>query len=245
MYKRKFMNFEVKDLTEAGSFKGYGSVYDVLDLKGDVMKPGVFAKSLTDWKAKGKLPPILWQHKYDQPVGPYTKMNEDGKGLYTEGQLLINKVQQASEAYALLASGAINGQSVGYNTEDEEYDAKAGVWNVKQADLWECSIATFPANTFAVIDEVKNLIASGTMPTVRQFEKLLRDVGISKAHAVEVASKGWAPIYARRESEQEAASKSGESPDAKLDSIVDLISTKHFDFKLGSPNSIVGKYLND
>lgn len=225
MYKRKFFHFEIKSLDTKGSFAGYGSVYDVLDLKGDVMKPGVFAKSLASWNAKGKLPPVLWQHDSRSPIGPYTKMVEDGKGLYTEGQLLIKDVQQAREAYALIDAGAINGQSVGYNTNDEEYDAKAGVWNVKEADLWECSIVTFPANTEALIDEVKSCMAHGVKPTVKQFENHLRELGFSKSEATAVASGGYTRLL-RSESEAGGSERAGVSPD--LDSILDLIAKKTF-----------------
>jgi uncharacterized protein len=233
MYKRKFFAFEIKSLDDKGSFSGYGSVYGNVDLKGDVMQPGVFAKSLAAKAENGKVVPVLWQHKSDTPIGKYTKLAEDGKGLYTEGQLSISgpyASQQAKEAYGFMKDGVITGQSVGYNTKDEEYDPKGGVWNVKEADLWECSIVTFPANTDAMIDQVKHAIEHGTMPTVRFFENFLREAGYSKAVALEIASKGYAPILRRRESEEQASGGTGESP-GQLDSVLELIANKSFSIK--------------
>jgi HK97 family phage prohead protease len=227
MYKRKYFAFDVKSIDdETGVIKGYGSVYGNLDLKGDVMQPGVFTKSLAAWKDKGKLPPMLWQHQSANPVGPYTTMREDNKGLYTEGQLLIKDVPQAKIAHALLKSGAISGQSVGYNTKDEDYDPKGGIWNVKEADLWECSVVTFPANTEALIDEVKSGLHHGTLPTIRIFEDFLREAGFSKTVALEIASKGYAPILKRRESDEGKSAPRSES--GALDSVLDLIATKQF-----------------
>lgn len=223
--KRKFFSFELKSLDSKGQFSGYGSVFDVLDLKGDVVKPGAFGKSLAKWATKDRLPPILWQHDSRSPIGPYTKMAEDGKGLYTEGQLLIKDVQQAREAYALLDAGAINGQSIGYDTVDEDYDAKAGVWNLNEIDLWECSIVTFPANTDALVENVKSALERGNMPSLRDFEDFLRESGFSKSVATAITSRGYAPIL-RSESAKPSGS-AGVNPDV-LGGIVDLIATKSF-----------------
>ena len=64
--------------------------------------PGAFSESLSNWAAKDRLPPILWQHNPTNPIGPFTRMEEDEKGLFVEGKLLIDTVQLAKEAYELL-----------------------------------------------------------------------------------------------------------------------------------------------
>lgn len=221
--KHKYFPFELKSLDKKGTFSGYGSVFDVLDLKGDVVRPGAFQKSLESWKAKDKLPPILWQHDSRQPLGPYTKMSEDSKGLYTEGKLLINDVDKAREAYALLDAGAISGQSIGYDTVDEDFDAKAGVFYLNELDLWECSIVTFPANTDALVEEVKSGLSHGKLPTVREFENALRELGFSKRVAKSLSSEGYAPIL-RKESERETKLPGG-TPDV-ADRVLDMLSKR-------------------
>ena len=111
----KSFPFEMKSLAADGTFAGYGSVFGNVDSYGDVVMPGAFSDSLADWKAKGRFPPVLWQHDSRQPIGPFTAMREDPKGLHVEGKLLVNDVQLAREAHALISTGAIGGMSIGYN----------------------------------------------------------------------------------------------------------------------------------
>ena len=55
------VGLELKFSTEKpGQITGYGSVFGVVDDYGDIVAPGAFTKSLSDWKAKGKLPKMLW-----------------------------------------------------------------------------------------------------------------------------------------------------------------------------------------
>lgn len=151
------MPFEIKALEKDGSFAGYGSVFGNTDLYQDVVMPGAFEKSLAGWQGKKRFPPVLWQHNAAQPLGPFTKMVEDGKGLYVEGRLLKDEVQLAREAYALMASNAIDGLSIGYQSIDAQFDREAGVNQIKEAKLWEVSIVTFPANVEATITEVRSM----------------------------------------------------------------------------------------
>jgi HK97 family phage prohead protease len=200
--KRLQFAFELKSLDTDGSFAGYGSVFNNADAYRDVVKPGAFQKTLEEWKTKGALPPILWQHDSRSPIGPYTLMREDSKGLYTEGQLLIKDVQQAREAHALMKANAIRGQSIGYNVPmgGEEYDGETNVNNLTEIELWECSIVTFPANTSAVVTDVKNLLGAGETPTIRQFESFLRDAGgYSRKQAEQISTLGYAKFLKQRD----------------------------------------------
>jgi HK97 family phage prohead protease len=196
-YKRRNMFFDVKTIKKDGSFGGYGSVFGNQDAYNDVVMPGAFAKSLADWAGKNRLPPVLWQHDATQPLGPFTSMSEDGTGLYVEGQLLVNSVQRAAEAYALLDAKAINGMSIGYNIVEADYDSKNDIMKLSELDLWEVSIATFPANQSATITELKQICAGGELPTLRVFEGLLRDAGFSRKQAADVARAGLVPLLQR------------------------------------------------
>src|SRR6478736_3943797 len=204
--KRKTRDFglEVKDVSEAGQFSGYASVYDTIDSYGEVVAPGAFAASLRDWKAKGRFPPALWQHDRTQPVGPFTKMEEDAKGLYVEGKLLVDDVQRAREARALMQAGAISGMSIGFDVVAEEHDSKAKLITLKEINLWEVSIVTFPANKEAQIEAVKSLmddIRDGHgLPSLKQFEGFLREAGFSNLQSKAIASKGLGPLLREVES---------------------------------------------
>ena len=133
------------------------------------------------------MPPVIWRHNSDgQPIGPHTEMYEDSKGLLVTGQLLVKDVQRAREAYALMKSKTIRGMSIGYSSRGEELYNGKQVNERQEPDLWECSIVTFPANVEAMVSNVKSIIAAGGMPTLREFEDLLRDAGRLQSEACPV-----------------------------------------------------------
>jgi HK97 family phage prohead protease len=168
--------FEVKEMTDAGTFKGYGSVFDVVDTWDDIVVKGAFAKSIAK-----KKPALLWQHDSRSPIGVYTSVEEDNKGLKLEGRLLIDSVTQAKEAHALLQAGAINGLSIGYMPLAWEYETRKEkrVRILKEIDLWETSLVTFPANPKAIVGSVK----STDIKSIRDAEDYLRDAGLGRSEA--------------------------------------------------------------
>jgi uncharacterized protein len=159
---RKSFPFEMKSLEKDGTFAGYGSVFGNKDSYGDVVMPGAFNDSLAEWKTKGRLPPILWQHDAAQPIGPFTSMREDAKGLHVEGQLLVNDVQLAREAHALMSAGAIGGMSIGYQIAPggSTFNSQSMANELRALQLWEVSIVTFPANEEARVQSVKSIAAA-------------------------------------------------------------------------------------
>ena len=150
--------FEVKAIDDEGVFSGYGSVFGNVDSYKEIVAPGAFADSLAEWKNSGRLPPVLWQHRAGEPVGPYLEMFEDTHGLFTKGQLLVNDVVRAKEARALMKAKAVNGLSIGFVVRDDSFDRVTGIRTLKKVDLWEVSIVTFPANPAAQIANVKSAI---------------------------------------------------------------------------------------
>jgi HK97 family phage prohead protease len=180
--------FELKAVDEKGLFTGYGSVFGNVDVYDEVVAPGAFADSLAAWKTAGRLPPVLWQHRSGEPVGPHLEMAEDSHGLFVKGQLLIDDVARAKEARALMQAKAINGLSIGFVTREDSYDRVTGIRTLKKVDLWEVSIVTFPANPQAQIANVKS--AYGALETLADVERHLRDAhGISKTESVALVSR--------------------------------------------------------
>lgn len=173
----------IEKLAENGVFAGYASVFNVTDNQKDMILSGAFARTLKNRENEIKL---LWQHKADEPIGVFTKIKEDKKGLYVEGKLLLD-IARAREAYALLKSGAIDGLSIGYNVAESEIDSKTGIRIIRDLDLWEISLVTFPANSHAGVTLVKN----ETPKTIREFEHFLRDAGFSRMEAKSIALSGF------------------------------------------------------
>lgn len=193
--KRRNVAFHVKEIGDEGEFSGHGSVFDVVDWYRDIVMPGAFVESLEGWKAKGALPPVLWQHMSTMPVGPHTLMREDAKGLYVEGRLMIDPKEEnpeARKAHALLKAKVIRGMSIGYDIAEGgmTYFKEENTYHLTKLDLWENSIVTFPANTEAMVENVKSILRDGTLPSLSDYEDFLRDAGFSKKQAVILASHG-------------------------------------------------------
>lgn len=178
---------EIREVREDGTFTGYGSVFGNVDAYGDIVEAGAFAKSI-----EKKKPALLWQHDPTQPIGVWEEISEDKHGLLMRGRLLIGKVAKATEARELLKAGAISGLSIGYMPVKWEYDkdprdsdekAKRTVRRLKEIDLWEVSLVTFPANDAARVTGVKNLA------TIQDVEESLRDAGYSRSEAKSLISR--------------------------------------------------------
>lgn len=188
-FKNSAIALDVKSLKDDGTFEGYGSIFGNVDSYGEVVMPGAFTTSLVAGRQRGATVKMLWQHDPSQPIGTWQDMAEDAKGLYVQGTLLKDSVRQAAETYALLKADALDGLSIGYREiEVSPHPDKTGIVQLKKLDLKEVSVVTFAANDRARVTGVKHFPA-GEMPTVREFEGFLRDVGgLSKSKAAALAS---------------------------------------------------------
>ncbi len=164
MYKN--YSLDIKEFTDEGTFCGYGAVFDNVDDYGDVILPGAFTKTIS-----AKTPVMLWQHSSSEPIGVYEAMKEDNIGLWLEGRLLLD-IPKAKEAHILLKNRAIRGLSIGYVPVAWEWEKRDDnyIRKLKEIDLWEVSLVTFPANPKALVDDVKSIQEA---EDVRAAQKLL------------------------------------------------------------------------
>lgn len=205
--QRLDMPLTLKTVSDSGEFEGYGSVFGVKDSHSDIVMPGAFQKSLAAWSRKGRLPSLLWQHNMAEPIGIYSVMSEDDVGLYVKGRLLIDADPLAKRAHAHMKAGSLSGLSIGYILNDYEYDKEKGAFLLKEIDLWEVSLVTFPANDDARISDVKSLLERGELPPPGKVERALREVGFSRSQAKGFMARGYGAIHPR-EAEAEQALQS-------------------------------------
>ena len=192
--KRLDMPFEIKSVNDSGAFTGYGSVFGVKDSYSDIVVKGAFTKSLNKWKKNGRLPALLWQHKMDEPIGYYTKMVEDDNGLYLEGQLLIEDDPLARRAHAHMRAKSLSGLSIGYALNDYDYDEGKDAFILKEIDLWEVSVVTFPANDEARIFDVKTALELGRVPLPQDMMKALQNIGLSQSQSESFMLGGYSSL---------------------------------------------------
>ena len=169
--------FEIKELSETGSFEGLASVYGNVDLGGDVVEPGAFKEfALT---SDGSIR-ILDGHNTRAPIGK-GKLTDTHVGLAIKGQLNL-KVSRARDVYELMKDGIIGGLSIGYDTLVGGSEIREdGVRLLKKLKLWEVSATAFPMNEAATVSGVKSI---PQFETIRECEAWLRDeVGLSRGAA--------------------------------------------------------------
>lgn len=150
MKQTRSFKMKFKSIDDSGQFEGYAAAYS-LDQGGDIIRKGAFSRTLENNKSH----PILWQHDPTKPIGAGVDAYEDSKGLFVKGQLCL-EVQQAREARALMAQGALKGLSIGYESIQDELDEKSGNRFITEIKLYEYSPVTFPMNEDATIESVKD-----------------------------------------------------------------------------------------
>lgn len=162
--------FNIGSVDAAGVLEGYASLFGAVDLGGDMVMPGAFAQSL-----RGGGPAavkMLWQHDAGQPLGVWTHIAEDARGLKVRGRLNL-AVARARETLALMRDGAVDGLSIGFRTRRAVKDARSGVRRLYALDLVEISIVTFPMLPQARIDAVKRDARTRWRTAAASFEQQL------------------------------------------------------------------------
>tara|TARA_R110002020_G_scaffold34619_1_gene105150 strand:- start:5681 stop:6715 length:1035 start_codon:yes stop_codon:yes gene_type:complete len=179
---------------EQGVFTGYGSIFGNEDQGNDIVTTGAFRKSL-QLRPPRKVK-MLFQHKTDEPIGVFEDIHEDTKGLFVKGKLAMG-TQRGRESYELLKMGALDGMSIGFRADPDKQsynDTKRGTRTLKEVDLLEISLVTFPMNESALIQTVK-----GNAKNIREWEKILRDVGGLSRTESKIGAKALAEALNHRD----------------------------------------------
>ena len=185
------------DDDERGSFEGYGSIFGNVDLGNDVIQAGAFQKSIKKTGPKGVK--LLYQHKTDMPIGVFESIEEDQKGLKVKGRLAMG-TQAGRETYELMKMGALDGLSIGFkpSAKGASYDPKTRRRMIKEVELMEISVVTFPMNPRAKIRKVK-----GQDVSIREWENGLRDAFSLSRSEAKIAAKAVQDAFCLRDAEIE------------------------------------------
>jgi phage head maturation protease len=138
LHETKSVACDLKAVEADGSFSGYASRFNVVDLGRDLVLPGAFAESVARRSARGIK--MLFQHDPAEPIGVWLEVREDAHGLFARGRILPE----------------IDGLSIGFRAVEGRTDPKSGVRKLTRIDLWEISVVTFPMLPEARVSAVKN-----------------------------------------------------------------------------------------
>lgn len=176
MFKRTldFSQTEVKFVGEKGKFVGYASVFDGVDSYGDTIKAGAFQNAIK----YGKLPKMFENHKsWELPIGKWTSITEDSKGLLVEGEFTPNH-SRADDVRSSMLHGTIDGLSIGFRMKEGDYEVDGANRTIKNiTDLVEISVVTFPADDVARVDLTSVKSALDGITSIRDLEDFLRESG--------------------------------------------------------------------
>jgi uncharacterized protein len=180
----KLLNLTQTDVKLSGEsriFSGYASVFGGVDSYGDTIAPGAYKKTL---KGRDRAVKMRWNH-FGPVIGKWTKMEEDEKGLYVEGELTPGH-SVADDVMASLKHGAVDGLSIGFYVKKADETESGRL--LKEIELIEISVVEEPADNAARIADVKSAIQDAQ--TLKEIEAVLRDAGrFSKADATALVSR--------------------------------------------------------
>lgn len=173
------------DDSREGVFSGYASVFNGVDSYGDTIAPGAYKRTLKDRERPIRM---RWNH-FGPVIGKWTRLEEDEKGLYVEGELTPGH-SVAQNVYASMKHGAVDGMSIGYRPVKFEEHGN-GRRTLKEIDLVEISVVEEPADLGARVGEVKHLIELiDEIKSFKEVESLLREAGgMSRAAATALVSR--------------------------------------------------------
>ena len=154
-FQKRDLNFRAS-VNDEGIFEGYLSTYDDVDSYGTYFMPGAWDKSIERFNS-GEVIPVLWSHDRSKPIGKFTELKSDDKGLWGRGKLTLED-PQAKIAYAHMKDGSVMGLSVGFEMDYDNviYNRLLDALGIAEADLFECSVVVFPANSNAKITNFKS-----------------------------------------------------------------------------------------
>jgi HK97 family phage prohead protease len=168
---------DLKFAANEGEFSGYGSVFNLVDSKNDIIMPGAYGELLKS----GQPVHVYVNHGWlrgELPIGQWNGLKEDTRGLLGNAELQM-KMPSALNAYWSMKSGLVSGLSVAIIPDQKAIERRSdGVRLIHQVKiLKEISIVNDPANDQSRILDVKTAEEVDGIETLRDFERFLRDAG--------------------------------------------------------------------
>ncbi|MDA3839909.1 MAG: HK97 family phage prohead protease [Patescibacteria group bacterium] len=171
-----------KESENAGIIEAYVSIFNNIDLDGDIIKRGAFADSL-----KVKYPKGVWMHDWSIPIAKTLKAEEDDEGLLIRAQFNL-ETQRGKEAYSDIKFGIIDEFSIGFKILDYEWDENDNRI-IKKVKLYEWSPVLAGANPKTRLLYIKSLEKVNYIDV--DYEKKRAKIYFSngKAERVELSNK--------------------------------------------------------
>lgn len=161
-------SFKAVSDAPVGTFEAIVSVFGNVDLGGDRVIKGAFAKTLSDWEASGDPIPVIWSHEWDDPqshIGYVIQAEEREEGLYVKALLDVDNNDRAAYVARLLKERRVREFSFGYFTrgvEDVKDPEFGNVREITEIDLFEVGPTLLGMNPNTVLIEAASASAGLT-----------------------------------------------------------------------------------
>lgn len=170
---------------EPGGFiEGYASVFNNVDLGGDIVLPGAFKKTLKERLPKGAIK-LVDSHNIHEGtaavIGVVSEAKEDDTGLWFKGK--VSTVPRAQEVRTKVKEGILDATSFGYDIIKSKPGSE-GTRYLQELKLYEVSVVIWGMNPLAGVSAVKS---ATSLPT---FKVAPADTPWNESEAIE-RLKAW------------------------------------------------------
>lgn len=167
----------IKDVdVKKGIVTGYFAAFNNVDLGGDLIEPGAFARTIAARGPQGAdRIKFLGEHDTYQKLGKPYLLKEDDYGLYHESK--VSQTTLGKDALILVNDGVWDAFSIGYRTTTEKQVNDVNL--LKELYLYEGSLVTFPMNENAILTGTKSIDIDAIERRIKQLEKACRDTTAS------------------------------------------------------------------
>lgn len=228
IYGYKRLQQDIKDVdAKKGIVSGYFSAFNIKDSDGDIILPGSFKKSLSEWFPKGRIKHLL-NHDPRQPLGKITELREDSYGLYYESQ--IGKHALGMDFIKMVESDLVKEHSIGFNIKGQRKAENAN--EIYDIVLYEgSSLTSWGANEYTPMLGLKSM--DQRVERIKKLEKFVKHTDASD-ETIELLLLEIKQLNQLIEdmSSQAAAVEAPEEPkvdmEKQLRNAMDILIFKHF-----------------
>ncbi|MCL2536957.1 MAG: HK97 family phage prohead protease [Coriobacteriia bacterium] len=175
----RIKNFNIKAVSESQEggpdFTGYLTTYGNEDRDGDVIVEGAFAESIK----KKSTAPLLFNHERNSVIGKL-ELEDCQEGVKVKAYLNLND-DLAVKVKELIEMGALDSMSVGFGIKRYELADQENPWRnwlIHEAEIYEGSVVTIPANELAAIekDHELNTAERAELFELRQEKRMAKTI---------------------------------------------------------------------
>jgi hypothetical protein len=147
------IQWDVSKADDPGTLTGWASVYNVVDQQDDVVMPGAFRKTLTEWRSSKRVIPLTLDHQNSAEgvIGSLAKVEDTAYGLKTTFRFA--DIGKAQDARKLARDGHLNGLSIWGPIFAKSFETVAGksVRILREVGLRFVGLTPIPANDSSLV----------------------------------------------------------------------------------------------